>query len=84
MTVTMAKEPDKKSRTPGKKGKGKTTRENQAGFRAFDPALIEALDAYAASLEDRSRNWVMNRLLEEALRDLGFWPWPREAQDTTE
>lgn len=74
MSVTMAKEPAKKgSRTPNK---GSKTRDNQGGFRAFDPELIAALDAYAAS-KDRSRNYVMNEILEAALRQLGFYPVPK-------
>lgn len=78
----MALMADKKKKRPGRTPNRGKTRDNQGGFRAFDPRLLEALDAYAASL-DRSRNYVMNQLMEKALRDLGFWPppAPEEAEE---
>ena len=79
----MAKAPKKPKpgRTP-RKGDGQTTtRDNQGGFRAFDPALLDALDAYAKT-QDRSRNYIMNQLLEQALRQLGYWPWPPPSAPT--
>ena len=47
----------------------------QRPFRPEDPALLGAIDAYAASIR-RSSNMTMTLLLEEALRAHGFWPPP--------
>lgn len=86
MSVMESKRPKKdkgkggagKKRTPSRGG---SSRDNQGGFRAFDPLLLEALDTYAKTL-DRSRNYVMNDLLEKALRQLGFWPWPKPTEES--
>lgn len=58
----------KKKTGHGHKGK-------QAPFRT-KPELIEALTA-CAEAERRTRNVLIEILLEEGLRSRGFWPWPR-------
>lgn len=67
------------SRTP-KKGKGGATRDNQIGFRAFDPRMVEILDSYADS-QDRSRNYIINKFIEDSLKNLGLWPPPADQAD---
>lgn len=73
----MVRMADKKKRKPGRTPNKGRTRDNQGGFRAFDSRLLTVLDAYAATL-DRSRNYVINQMIEEALRKLGLWPPPDE------
>jgi hypothetical protein len=46
----------------------------QTPFRC-DPALMDAIDAYAQD-NRRSRNLAMVILLEQALKAVGYWPPP--------
>jgi hypothetical protein len=48
----------------------------QVPFRVEDALLVKALDDYADSVR-RSRNMAIILLLEEALKQKGFWPPPK-------
>jgi hypothetical protein len=52
----------------------------QIPFRPDNPALVDALDAYAEHIRN-SRNMAIVFLLEEALGKHGFWPWPRPSAE---
>jgi hypothetical protein len=52
----------------------------QVPFRVDDPRLVEALDAYAASIR-RSRNMTIIILLEQGLEQVGHWPPQRPSED---
>lgn len=76
----MAKNP-KKPKKPTEEsgaepqGEGDRHKSPMTPFRADDPRLIAALDDYAESIR-RSRNMAINLLLEEILKEKGFWPPP--------
>jgi hypothetical protein len=55
----------------------------QVNLRLFDAALLDAIEAYAADKYKRGnmRNYAINALLEEILKEKGYWPWPRDVEE---
>ncbi len=45
----------------------------QINFRVVDPRMLEITEQLAAK-ERRSRNFMLNLLVEQALTALGLWP----------
>src|SRR5262245_38188185 len=68
--ATMPGMSDRKKKPDAHKG-------TQIPFRADDPRLVEALEAYAKKVR-RSRNMAIILLLETALKAEGLWPPPQQ------
>lgn len=75
---SSGKRPGEDEKPPGEK-KPDPHRGVQIPFRVDDPRLIEQLDLYAEEVR-RSRNMAIILLLEEILKQKGYWPPP---PDTT-
>jgi hypothetical protein len=64
MSLMAEKKPKKPPLVPG-----------QHSLRVDDKRLLEALDAYGEKVR-RSRNMVIQLLIEKAMEEEGFWPPP--------